>query len=342
MESGRGIGATHVTDGSPDALWQAGERIETLLNASSVSGTAAHERAEELVRQVTSLYGEGLARVLRILDAARVLEQPVWDALIADDVVAGLLLIHGLHPQDVRTRVENALESVRPYLATHGGDVELLDVTGEGVVALRLLGSCDGCPSSSVTLALAVESAVEAAAPEVTSIQVTSGAAPIPGNATAAPLIPVPALRSRLGATDTASGQAGSSQAVASHWAAVPELAELAPGEVGGFSVAGVDLLVCRIGPDLFAFADRCPYCDLTMAGARLERRAAHPVGSGVLVCPTCRAHYDVRAAGAGIDTVDIDDADGDSLHLAPFPLLLRGNVFSVALPARPEGAATR
>jgi Fe-S cluster biogenesis protein NfuA/nitrite reductase/ring-hydroxylating ferredoxin subunit len=352
------------TEGSADALWQAGDRIEALLNASSVHGVVARERAEELLREVTSLYGEGLARMLQILDGARVLDEPFWDRLVADEVVSGLLLIHGLHPYDVRTRVESALESVRPYLATHGGDVELLEVTDEGLVQLRMLGSCDGCPSSSVTLELAVESAVEAAAPEVTSIQVTSGAKAKPGGGAVAPLIPVSALRSRLGAeTD------GSVQGKA-HWAPAPELAELAAGEVGGFSVSDIDLLVCRIGSDLFAFEDRCPRCELSMAGARLERRAGYPLGSGVLVCPTCRSHYDVRQAGAAIgpvdafgsagsvgpvgagsvgsvDTVDlvntidpVGSRDGEGLHLSPLPLLLRDDVFSVALPARPQPAA--
>jgi Fe-S cluster biogenesis protein NfuA/nitrite reductase/ring-hydroxylating ferredoxin subunit len=314
------------TDDQPDdVVGPAGERIETLLNASSVHGAAARERAEELVRALTSLYGEGLARMLRILGSAGVLEQPLWDELVADDVVAGLLLIHGLHPHDVQTRVESALESVRPYLATHGGDVELLEVTDDSVVSLRLLGHCDGCPSSSVTLELAVESAVQAAAPEVTSIQVSAGAGkPATGGA---PVIPLSALRTRLD-----SGPARSSRMVA--WVALPELGELAAGEVGGFSVSGTDLLVCRIGPDLFAFADQCPSCESTMAGAglsQLRRAAGQPVGSGVLTCPRCRSHYDVRQAGAGIDT--------DGRHLTPLPLLLRDDVFTVALPAEPEPA---
>ena len=312
---------SHADANNP--VWEAGERIETLLNASSVNGVAARERAEELVRQVTLLYGEGLVQVLRILETVTVLEPPVWDALAADELVSALLLIHGLHPHDIRTRVESALESVRPYLATHGGNVELLDIDDEGVVRLRLLGSCDGCPSSSVTLELAVESAVEAAAPEVTAIEVTSGAKPKVGSG---PLIPVSALRSRLGGPE-ATGRPGL-------WSAVPELNELAAGEVGGFSVAGTDLLVCRIGSDLFAFADRCPRCDTSMAGANLERRAGQPVGSGVLICPTCRAHYDVRKAGAGIDT--------NGLHLSPLPLLLRDDIVSVALPARGQPVGTR
>lgn len=310
------------TEAQADVVGLAGERIESLLTASSVHGAVARERAEELVRQLTSLYGEGLARILRILESTGFLEQPLWDELVADDVVAGLLLIHGLHPDDVQTRVESALESVRPYLATHGGDVELLEVSDDAVVSLRLLGHCDGCPSSSVTLELAVESAVQAAAPEITSITVSAGA----GKAASvgAPVIPVSALRTRL-----ASEPARSSRMVA--WVALPELGELGAGEVGGFSVSGTDLLACRIGSDLFVFADQCPRCEATMAGAQLQRRAGEPVGSGVLTCPRCRSHYDVRQAGAGIDT--------DGLHLTPLPLLLRDDVFTVALPQQPEPA---
>ena len=101
---------------------------------------------------VTDLYGAGLERMLEILAEAGRLDQVALDALAADDLVASLLLVHGLHPHDVGTRVAAALDSVRPYLGSHGGDVELLGVDADGVVRLRLLGSCDGCPSSSVTL----------------------------------------------------------------------------------------------------------------------------------------------------------------------------------------------
>ena len=73
--------------------------------------------------------------------------------------------MHGLHPDDVETRVARALDGVRPYLGSHGGDVELVGLTDDGVVRLRMLGSCDGCPSSSVTLTLAVETAIRDAAP---------------------------------------------------------------------------------------------------------------------------------------------------------------------------------
>ena len=92
-------------------------------------------------------------------------------------------------------RVERALDSVRPYLHSHGGDVELLGVD-EGVVSLRLLGHCDGCAGSTATLQSAVEGAIEAAAPEVVRIDVEEPTA-APHPAPTAPLIPVDSLMVR-------------------------------------------------------------------------------------------------------------------------------------------------
>ncbi len=131
----------------------------------------ARERAEELVRLVADLYGAGLERLLDLMHEHGRLDDETLDAVAGDELSSGLLLVHGLHPYDVATRVEHALQSVRPYLGSHGGDVELLEVADD-VVRLRLLGSCDGCASSSVTLKLAVEGAIEAAAPEITAIEV--------------------------------------------------------------------------------------------------------------------------------------------------------------------------
>ena len=154
-----------------DAQWRtAGDRIQTLLDASAAGGTVARERAEQLVREITDLYGAGLERVLRIATAA---DPGVADRLAADDLVASLLLVHGLHPHGVEHRVSDALDTVRPYLGSHGGDVSLIEVAGD-VVRLQFSGSCKSCPSSSVTLELAVEDAVRAAAPEIETIEVVA------------------------------------------------------------------------------------------------------------------------------------------------------------------------
>ena len=300
-----------VAPETTDRLRATGDRIDSLLEASAAGGVVARERAEELVRLTADLYGAGLERLLDIVHEAGRLDDEVLDALAADDLVASLLLVHGLHPYDVGLRVEQALESVRPYLGSHGGDVELLEVDETGTVRLRLLGSCDGCPSSSVTLKLAVEGAIEAAAPEVTAIEVEEPARDTDGTG----VIPVASLRSRL-------DQPGTGQT--SSWEALPQLADLAPGALTTALVGSTPLLVARVGADLFAYVDRCARCEESLRDAVLSRRLGAAVGEAVLRCPSCRAHYDVRRAG-----VCLDD---QALHLVPVPLLTDGGVTSVAV----------
>ncbi len=144
-----------------------GTRIEELLGrirSAGDPGTA--EAAEEVVRLVVELYGAGLERVVE-LAGPEALER-----FVEDELVASLLVLHDLHPKDTETRVVEALDQVRPYLGSHAGGVELLGIDPGGVVHLRLEGSCDGCPSSVQTVRLAIERAIEEAAPEVTGVEV--------------------------------------------------------------------------------------------------------------------------------------------------------------------------
>ena len=136
-------------------------RVETLLE--QIDGD---ERASEAVQTLATLYGEALARFLAGADP------------LEDELLSHLLLVHDLHPVDVEMRVQQALDEVRPYLGSHGGDVELLAVD-DGVARLRLGGTCNGCPSSTVTLRNAIEEAVMKAAPELERIE-AEGAAPEP------------------------------------------------------------------------------------------------------------------------------------------------------------------
>ena len=273
----------------------------------------ARERAEELVRLVVELYGAGLERVLELAHEAGALDDDLLRALAADELVSSLLLVHGLHPYSVQDRVEQALEEVRPYLGSHGGDVRLLGVSGDGVVRLELLGSCDGCASSAVTLELAVEEAIRAAAPEISRIDVEEAS-----KATAASqgLIPVAQLSSRLRAAEQSGGVS---------WTPTVRTDEIAVGALYRSTVAGLDVLLCRLLSGVYAYRDCCPACAETFEGAGLQRAPAAP-GSGVLTCRGCGAHFDVRAAG-----VDLDVA---GRHLEPVPLLERDGVIELAVRA--------
>jgi Fe-S cluster biogenesis protein NfuA/nitrite reductase/ring-hydroxylating ferredoxin subunit len=289
-----------------DAQWRnAGDRIQNLLDASAAGGAVAHERAEQLVREVTDLYGAGLQRMMGMAVSA---DPELADAFAADDLIASLLLVHGMHPHTVQRRIDDALESVRPYLGSHGGDVHLLEVDGD-VVRLQFAGSCKSCPSSAVTLELAVEDAVRSAAPEISSIEVVAAES----ESTPA-VIPADSLMSRV-------------RTQAHVWHPVPDVADLAPGEVGGFAVAGTTVLACRVGDQLFAYHDRCGSCGESLAGAALHRRLGSNSNDAVLRCPRCHAHFDVVHAGACVDGNGSKES-----HLEPIPLLERDGVLSMAV----------
>jgi Fe-S cluster biogenesis protein NfuA len=170
-------------------------RIENLIQGvDGITDERVRAQARELVAALLEMQGAGLERVMEIIYGSGPTGQSTIDELGRDELVSSLLLVHGLHPLDLESRVRNALDKVGPRLAQHGGSVELLGVTREGAVKLRLAGNCHGCPSSILTLKFSIEEALYAAAPDVTSLEV-EGAAPaeaqnVNGANGAAPVVP--------------------------------------------------------------------------------------------------------------------------------------------------------
>ncbi|GAA0855456.1 NifU family protein [Streptosporangium amethystogenes subsp. fukuiense] len=148
-----------------------GDRVEALIaDLGTLSDAVTRAKAEDLVRALVELYGAGLERVVEIVtetEAAEVLRR-----LVGDPLVSGLLVLHDLHPLSTVERVREALDGVRPYLGSHEGGVELLGVGEDGIVRLRLEGTCHGCPSSRLTVTDAIERAIGQAAPEVSGVEV--------------------------------------------------------------------------------------------------------------------------------------------------------------------------
>jgi Fe-S cluster biogenesis protein NfuA len=148
------------------------QRLEAALQeVEAHSDPAVTARTREIVQAILDLHGEGLGRVLDHLAEAGAAGSAVLEAFTRDAVVGSLLLLHGLHPLDLEARVLQALDQVRPYLRSHGGNVELIGVR-DGVVHLRLEGSCHGCPSSSLTMKQTIEEAILGTAPDATAVVV--------------------------------------------------------------------------------------------------------------------------------------------------------------------------
>ncbi len=288
---------------------QVGERIEEILVVLRSDDSKAAASAEELVGLLVGVYGDGLSHIVAALGESGQAGTALLAKLIEDPFVESLLLLHDLHPLDVDARIQRALDQVRPYLGSHAGGVEYLGVTN-GVARLLLEGSCNGCPSSTVTVRLAIEDAVKNAAPEVIEIAVEGVTEPPP---------PSPALLQIGRRPEAASsgpvvgagpedGQGG--------WVTLPNIGPPSSRPVTA-SADGVSVLVCSVRGTLYAYRDACPACGSSMAEGHLDRE--------VLTC-VCGSTYDVRAAGRGI--VD------SSLHLDPLPLLADSQGVRVAVPA--------
>lgn len=148
------------------------QRLDALLlDVERSADPAVQDGTREILQAVLELHGAGLERILAHLEDAGPAGAAILDACGRDDVAGGLLLLHGLHPLDLEARVLLALDQVRPRLKSHGGDVELISVN-DAVVRLRLLGSCHGCASSTVTMKQTIEEAILGKAPDAVAIQV--------------------------------------------------------------------------------------------------------------------------------------------------------------------------
>lgn len=269
-------------------------RMEALLGEmETLRDPTARAKAAEMVQVLLELYGEGLARMMDTVAEGEEREKN-FEAFAEDELVAHLLLLHGLHPLDVETRVLGALDEVRPYLESHGGDVQFLGIE-DGVARLRLEGSCDGCPSSTVTLNLAIEEAIQKAAPDLEGVEAEGVAEPEPApNFVAGPTLGRKPKKKQ-------------SEENGAAWTMVGGLPQLSGGGLLAKEVSGEPLLFVKLEDDIFAYRNLCPGCGESLENGDLE-------GSG-LDCPGCDHRYDVRRAGKCMDE--------PQLHLEPIPLLV-------------------
>ena len=280
---------------------EVGARIEALLgDLDRIGDVPTRAKTEELIGLVVELYGAGLERIMELAYEAGPAGEELFKRLIDDELIASLLVLHGLHPIDVETRVHNALEKVRPYLGSHAGGVEFLGVDEAGVAHLRLEGSCDGCPSSTVTVKTAIEGAIAEAAPEITGVEVEGMTEPRAPHPSLIQIEPLP----------------GVVEAGMPAWTQLPEAVAPPSGQTAVLERAGVSFLLCSTGGDLYAYRNACSACAAPLDRAGLD--------GGTLVCASCRHRYDVRLAGRSLDD--------SPLHLHPLPLIREDGRWAVSL----------
>jgi Fe-S cluster biogenesis protein NfuA/nitrite reductase/ring-hydroxylating ferredoxin subunit len=249
---------------SLDGMNRQGRRIQEIIEQiDAMPNPSARILMHECMESVLAFYGEGLERILKVSKRSTSEAGNAFDDLVNDPVVGGLLLIHGLHPYDLPTRLRAALDKVRPYMESHGGNVELLGIEND-FARLRLQGSCKSCPSSSVTLELAVRHALEEACPDLVGFAVEG----MP----AAELQHVP---------NTAPA-----------WVAVPEASQIVEGAMAPLHAGDAPLIVCKVQGQLYAYRDHCPACNMPLHLGALDGE--------VLGC-SLGHRYDVPRAGRAL-----------------------------------------
>ncbi|MBA2554683.1 MAG: NifU family protein [Geodermatophilaceae bacterium] len=291
---------------------QVGGRIEELLGglAENADAQSLHA-AEEAVRLLVEMYGAALETVVDALQHSDGGDK-VLQELTGDDLVTSLLIVHGLHPVPLMDRISEALDSVRPYLGSHAGGVEVIGVDDDGVLQLRLQGSCDGCSSSSETVRVAIENAVLAAAPEIVAVEAEG-------------MVEKPKKTELLQIQPYRSAEPDPEPADGGGWKALADPPVLGRGEVAGVDLDGVAVLLIRTDTQRYAYRNRCAACAAALDEATMD--------GSVLQCPACTARFDLAVAGR---PVDVTGAQTSGDQLEPLPLLADGQGVRIAVP---EGA---
>ncbi|MBO0750990.1 MAG: NifU family protein [Bradyrhizobiaceae bacterium] len=258
------MNAIDVVPGQPSDL--AGllgdiEGIETIV-ANWESGQ--RNTAQAYRRAIEALHGEALRRLIRALKTDPAAFAAV-KAAVADEIVYAVLRRHGIIRASLGERVEAALTSIRPVLASHGGDVELVKIAPPAI-EVRFLGACDGCAASMLTFHAGVKKAVMDACPEITEVIQIKGTS---GTAAAGHVV---------------SPFAGGT------WLAAGTLEDIPEGGVRRFGAGGVDVLLFRRGTAVTCFEDACSHLGLGLGGGT--------IADGVITCPHHGFRYDL-ATGA-------------------------------------------
>lgn len=299
-----------VSADRPEALIERVQDLQARLDEAGDGPT--HALADELVSAVVQLYGAGLERIVSRLFEEGGEGERVAGRLADDPLVATLLLIHDLHPVPLADRVHAALQSVRPYMESHGGNVELVSLE-DGVLRLRLQGSCSDCSASSVTLELAIKQALEDAAPDLMALEVEGVAPQLTG-------VQLPMVDGDVASTGTElpviQTGPGPSRPLAPIWLELPAADQPGPEGLKAITVAGQALVIADVEGTLLAYRDTCAGCSHPLRDGELV--------AGALSCAHCGRCYFLPRAGRSID--------GDRLQLEPVPLLREQGLVKVAL----------
>lgn len=262
------------------------------------------QQALEMLGLVDALHREGMNRIAELLWTG---SPAVLEKALNDPAINILLQLYDLAPGEPEPieQVEMALAQVRPYIESHGGAVDILDVV-EGIVHLRLSGACQGCAGSAMTLKRGIEAALREGFPGFQGIEVHEpvdlAQRKLPSNFI--PLQPV---------------GAGARTLNRPVFTTVGQIDTLPPGSLMGVEVAGKNILLCNVAGEIYAYGNECPGSTLPLHEGVLN--------SVALICPWHNCAFDARTGRR------LDNGEG---RLQVIPVAVRNGEIQLALNVEP------
>jgi nitrite reductase/ring-hydroxylating ferredoxin subunit/Fe-S cluster biogenesis protein NfuA len=218
--------------------------------------------AEAYGRSIEALNAEALRRLIDALKGTPAAMAALREA-VSDEVIYAVLRRHQILKPSLTERVEGALASVRPMLASHSGDVELVSIDPPSI-SVRFLGSCDGCPASALTFHEGVKKAIEAACPEITEVRQVKGSS-----------------------MSSNRNEVVSPFALDERWSDAAAIDHVPDGGVRAVEVRGEKVLLARKGDAVTCFQNACAHL-----GLELDDGEVH---NGILTCPHHGFQYDLE-----------------------------------------------
>lgn len=276
----------------PETLETLAEQVDRAMVEVRALDEGARNRAVALKQAVEAFHKAGLTTIIQRLKADPRGKELLFE-LVDDPLVYALFAMHGLVRLDLATRVARVLEQVRPFMQSHGGDVELVEVR-ETTVFVRLHGACNGCSMSAVTLREGVEEAILSQIPEIRQVEV------LPNEPGPALILPEAiGVRAETG------------------WTRGPRVEDVPPGTMVALRAGPVEALIVNLDNRLSAFRNACAHQGLPLDGGLLDP------ATGTLTCPWHGFCFD---AGSG------ECLTAPQAQLEPFPLRVEEGVIWVRL----------
>ncbi|GAX89152.1 NifU family protein [Effusibacillus lacus] len=228
------------------------EHVDRVLDSIKELPEDTRAKALELKKAIEAFHEHALRKLVRTIRETDAGKGLLLKA-VEDSAVYAMLFMHGIIKQDLFTRVAVVLEEVRPYMRSHGGDVELVKVEGE-TVYVRLHGACSGCSMSAKTLKDGVEEAIKARIPEIEEVVMAEEEVD-----TGYMLLPV-------------LDDAGNLEQ--NGWLRGPSISQLEEGRQVRVSLEECDILLVRIDGKVMAFRNQCPHMGMSLDGGLVDGNA--------------------------------------------------------------------